>query len=253
MQKRFWNHIEKMLPDQARGAMQRVRGRVDRLRLSRMSRRDAFTTIYAEAMWDESSNAGSDFCSGPGSRDDAIVSPYVTAVSAYLSRLGKPDVADLGCGDFTVGSQLRPFCGRYFAADIVPPLIERNRAKYGEFDVDFQVLDIVAEALPVVDVIMIRQVLQHLSNDDIAHALERIRRSCRHLILTEHVPAGRDFPPNADHERGATIRLYKREPSGVVLTAPPFNLVPKHEAVLCEIPYGHPGEVSAIRTIAYEL
>ena len=173
MQKRFWNHIEKMLPDQARGAMQRVRGRVDRLRLSRMSRRDAFTTIYAEAMWDESSN--------------------------------------------------------------------------------FQVLDIVAEALPVVDVIMIRQVLQHLSNDDIAQALESIRRSCRHLILTEHVPAGRDFPPNADHERGATIRLYKREPSGVVLTAPPFNLVPKHEAVLCEIPYGHPGEVSVIRTIAYEL
>ena len=233
--------------------MQRVRGRLDRMRLGKMSRQDAFTTIYTEGLWNWGDSGGDDFCSGPGSRDDLIVSPYVAAVSAYLRRFGKPDVADLGCGDFNVGSQLRPFCRGYIAADIVPPLIERNRVRYAGADVDFRVLDIVTDALPTVDVMMVRQVLQHLSNDDISRALEKIKRSCRHLVLTEHVPAGNDFPANADNKSGADIRLHKRVPSGVVLTVPPFDLVPKSETVLCEVSDGRPGGLGIIRTIAYEL
>jgi hypothetical protein len=74
---------------------------------------------------------------------------------------------DLGCGDFNVGSQLRPYCSEYVACDIVQSLIERNKLKFADRGVEFRALDMASDPLPAGDVVFIRQVLQHMSNAQI--------------------------------------------------------------------------------------
>ena len=176
-----------------------------------------------------------------------MVAGYVNAVSEFLRGLGKPDVVDLGCGDFKVGSQIRPLCGRYTACDVVPELIDFNRGAYEQLDVDFRVLDITADALPEGDVVFVRQVFQHLSNAAIAKAMAKIVAHYKYLVLTEHVPALAGFVPNVDIATGAGTRL--QIGSGVVLTSPPFNLHAAAERTLSESPQF--GDV--IRIVVYTL
>ena len=112
----------------------------------------------------------------------------------------------------------------------------------------FEVLDIVRDPLPEGDVVFIRQVFQHLSNAHIAAVIRKLHR-CPRWIVTEHLPAGSDFVANLDKHPGLNIRLDAPEAggSGVVLTAPPFNIRPAGEQILCEVPsYG-----GVIRTTAY--
>lgn len=224
----------------------RVRRRLSRFR--QLSAEETFSTIYADRLWGSASDPSQPFCSGAGSHDKGVVSLYVESVSAFLRQFPqKPDVLDLGCGDFGVGGRLRHLCGAYIAGDIVPELIEFNRKKFASTDVDFRVLNLAVDPLPPADVIFVRQVLQHLSNREIAAFVAQLRGPFRFLVLTEHLPASPDFVPNRDKPTGPDIRLGLG--SGVVLTAPPFHLQSRREEILCEAEaFG-----GRIRTIVYEL
>jgi SAM-dependent methyltransferase len=210
---------------------------------------EIFSAIYKEQRWKTS--PGDDFSSGNGSRTPGVVLPYVEAVTKFLRALPHPpSVVDLGCGDFHVGAQLRPYCGRYIACDVVPALIERNKEKYAAEQVDFRALDIIESDLPAADVVFLRQVLQHLSNAQIAKIVPKLYRY-KFLILTEHVPAPPGFEPNHDKPTGGGIRV--PQGSGIVLTEPPFLLKIKSASLLCATNQSvaqHPG---LITTMLYEL
>jgi hypothetical protein len=201
---------------------------------SRLTAKDAFTKIYTEGLWAKSSNDQDSFSSGSGSRHPHIVGTYIGAVEKFLTSLDqkKPDVVDLGCGDFFIGSQIRHLCGNYIACDIVDSLIARNKNIYRHMDVDFRVLDITSDELPDGDVVFVRQVLQHLSNDLILNAIPKIESKYKYLLLTEHLPHSSSFAPNIDKPTGPDVRL--RYESGVVLTRPPFNMQAKRDVVLCQ-------------------
>jgi SAM-dependent methyltransferase len=163
-----------------------------------------------------------------------IVSVYVKVVSDFLNSLSfenKPDVVDLGCGDFNVGSQLRKFCRNYIACDIVPGLIDYNRSKFESLSVDFRVINIVADELPPGDVVFVRQVFQHLSNQQIGHILQKIVKNYKYLILTEHLPGEASFVPNVDKLPGPDIRTGVG--SGIVITSSPFDFKSRREVLLC--------------------
>jgi SAM-dependent methyltransferase len=210
-----------------------------------------FTKIYEENAWGKSDEQAQSFFSGNGSHEKHIVATYVTAIQRFLSSLGeKPDVVDLGCGDFNVGLNIRAFCENYVACDVVPSLIEFNKEKYKALNVDFRVLDLAEDDLPKADVVFIRQVLQHLSNRHIENAIPKISSSYKFLVLTEHLPDSGNFIPNLDKPAGPGVR--PAFDSGLVLTKSPFNLKVKAERVLCEMPefsdYG-----GLIRTTLYQL
>jgi SAM-dependent methyltransferase len=132
------------------------------------STREIFLKIYSEKKWGESGDPDDRFYSGAGSREAEVVGPYVQAIHQFLLAFDKkPDIVDLGCGDFFVGSKVRELCGKYIACDIVEPLIEFNKVKYRSLDVDFRILDLTTDDLPTANVLFIRQVLQHLANKDI--------------------------------------------------------------------------------------
>ena len=222
--------------------------RADR-QFANKSPKEVFTTIYKEKLW--GSYGLDDFYSGSGSHDEERVSIYVSAVRTFLEGLpSKPNVVDLGCGDFNVGKRIREACNQYVACDVVDALIERNKVTYKELDVDFRCMDICADRLPRGDVAFVRQVLQHLTNQQILDVVRKIS-IYKYLIVSEGVPVQKDFVANQDKPIGDGVRFKRSRKvnSGVVLTLPPFNLVHRTEFVLCEAFEGE----AVIRTTVYEL
>jgi SAM-dependent methyltransferase len=206
---------------------------------------ETFARVYQGNHWGR--RLGKKFYSGPGSHDPRIIGPYVDSVGAYLREFPQPqDVVDLGCGDFQVGSNLRRYCGRYTACDVVPDLIKYNAAKFSHLRVDFRCVDMVADPLPPGQVAFIRQVLQHLANAQIAQILPKLAQYSV-VVVTEHLPARTPFVANLDHEFGSGIRV-KRD-SGVVLTRPPFAFPVMDERELCCVDSGD----GRIKTVAYRI
>lgn len=191
----------------------------------------AMQQVYANQLW---GSDGSEFYSGEGSHQDNLVQPYVEAVTDFLRNHPSLTVLDVGCGDFNVGRQIMPFAQQYTAVDIVPELINRNRQIFQFPHVRFECLDLAQDALPQADVLIVRQVLQHLSNAEIMSFVNKLN-AFTYVILTEHLPNG-TFTPNVDIISGQGIRLKKK--SGVNLQAAPFSWKPQEEYPLVSVSLG---------------
>jgi hypothetical protein len=63
---------------------------------------------------------------------------------------------------------------KYIGIDIVPSLIEHHNITYGAKEVSFAHKDITSEKLPLAQLYLVRQVFQHLSNNDILNSLKNI-------------------------------------------------------------------------------
>ena len=210
--------------------------------------KDVFTKIYQEGAWGKGDGPDQKYFSGSGSHENSITHPYINAVRKMLASYHhKPNVVDLGCGDFHVGSLIRDLCGVYTACDIVEPLIAYNRDKYEDLDVNFKVLDLTSEIPPDGEVVFIRQVFQHLSNEQIKQALLNIAGKYKYLVVSEHLPSQPKFAHNLNKPAGSNTRLSVN--SGVVLTSAPFNLKPTESHCLCEVPE----QVGVVRTHLYKL
>jgi hypothetical protein len=208
-----------------------------------------FTKVYENHAWGESASPDYQFFSGYGSHDPTIVAAYVNAVQEFLSSFpNKPNVVDLGCGDFFIGRQLRHLCDRYVACDIVEPVISFNKERFKHIGVDFRILDLTKDELPTGDIVILRQVLQHLSNSDILRALPQIGSKYKYLLLTEHLPSNTDFDHNIDKPAGPDIRHTVN--SGVVLGSAPFSL---HAETTCLCESADPVFGGTIRTDLYNL
>lgn len=206
----------------------------------------AMVQVYQKQLWGSGEDAG--FYSGEGSYLPEIINPYIKAVTNFLKSTPVPYVlCDLGCGDFNIGRNFVQFSRQYYALDIVPALIQRNLKKFQADNLQFLCLDAAKDPLPEGDCVLIRQVLQHLSNQEIIQIIAKIK-SFKYIILTEHIPCG-EFEPNKDIISGQGIRLKKK--SGVNITQPPFNLVSKSSRTLCSVKLQD--NKGIIQTILYQL
>ncbi len=177
----------------------------------------AMEQVYEMKLWGANNTK---FYSGYGSHQSNIVAPYIDAVTSFLSSFKDPiTVCDLGCGDFNIGKQLIQCAKKYIAVDIVSDLIIYNKERFKKTNLEFQCLDIAVDNLPSADCVIVRQVLQHLSNNEVQNVVKKLR-DFKYVILTEHLPEG-DFIPNKDIISGQGIRLKKH--SGLNLIEHPFN------------------------------
>jgi len=178
---------------------------------------EVFGEIYRRGLW---GGGGNGFFSGSGS-DREISAPFVDIAGRYIDDHGIASIVDLGCGDFRVGRQLvRPGL-KYIGVDVVSDLIAENQRRYGNDFVSFEVRDIVNGPLPDGDLYLVRQVLQHMSNDQIDAVLRNLDDR-QHVIIAEHHPApDRLQRPNEDKRPGRGTRIGYR--SGVFPERPPFS------------------------------
>lgn len=178
-----------------------------------------FDDIYRRRLWSIGDDPTAEFYSGIGSYDPSIAE-YVDLVKCLIKQLGMKSVIEIGCGDFAVASQYVGVCQTYTGIEVVKRLAERNKRTFGSDTVKFLWLDASKSKLPSSDFCIIRQVLQHLNNKDIAAIFENV--SSKHILVTEHLPAAANITSyNADKKAGGGIRVPGG--SGVFIDKPPFN------------------------------
>lgn len=225
---------KRLLPDPVLSAVRSVRSAAMARRDARMTPRGVFTAVYASSAW---GGPAGQIWSGSGSHDPAVVEPYVVAVRERVTQSHPTDrtrLVDLGCGDSAVGSQLAGLGGTYVACDVVPDVIDHDREQFAHLGVEFRNLDIVSDPLPDGDVAFLRQVLQHLSNDQIVEVLTKLHIYST-VFITEHYPSDDDFSTsNLDKVHGSGTRVVRG--SGVFLSEPPFSLPAESLRLLVEAP-----------------
>jgi len=198
--------------------------------------KELFTSIYSKSMWNKKNDASEPFYSGIGSRDIDTVNNYKNKIEIFLKSLNQElKIVDLGCGDFYVHSDLVYLSKSYYAVDIVKELIEFNKKKYSNLNVEFINLDITKDKLPEGNIILIREVLQHLSNHNIKNVLKNIKKNNYHyLIITEVLPLEDNFIANKEFVDGPHTRTSYLE-SAVDVSKNPFNLKYKTQKKILDV------------------
>lgn len=192
---------------------------------------EIFSEIYEQNRWGGQRGA---FHSGSGSTA-GHAELYGELIRRFIREHRIQHVIDVGCGDFRVGARLLVPGVRYTGIDIVPALIESNRRIHGSELVRFECLNVIEEELPEGELCLVRQVLQHLSNAQIARVLDNVAKF-RYVIVTEHYPAAdRLRGKNLDKTCGEDVRIY--DGSAVYLDAPPFNR--SLSGLLLDVDAGH--------------
>ena len=176
-----------------------------------------FYEIYKNNLWGGETGT---FCSGEGSSLEANVI-YCDRVKNFISDHNIKTVLDIGCGDFQVSSEIVGSHFNYIGIDVVEPLIEHNQKKFGNEHISFECLDVTLDELPAADLILIREVFQHLSNQQISTILERIKK-VPYAIITEYQPSLEQLhEANIDKAHGMDTRIWDH--SGIYLEHPPFS------------------------------
>jgi SAM-dependent methyltransferase len=205
-----------------------------------LSNREVFEDIYRNRRW---GGEGTSPYSGYGS-DDEVTEPFIQFVRQYLRANGIRTVVDLGCGDFRVGAKISEKVEGYTGVDVAPTVVRRNQHQFGGDRVKFVTLDITEDALPDGDLYIVRQVLQHLSNEGIGKALDQLRER-PHVIIAEHHPApGRFQSFNIDKAAGYHTRVAKG--SGVYPDQLPFCFPATLRTSMPLPPLIAPGETLAV-------
>ena len=182
------------------------------------------------------------FFSGSGSHNEKIIIPYINTLLQIITNNNIRLITDLGCGDFWIMRHVLGTLDKnnynffYNGVDVVEELIEHNNKTFGRANVKFHCMDAAQEdtELPFGELLIIRQVLQHLNNADIKNILAKTK-NFKFLFITEHIYEGADSIFNVDKISNNGIRLNLK--SGVYLEHAPFNY--KNIVHLLKIPqYG---------------
>ncbi|MGF7078478.1 hypothetical protein [Mucilaginibacter sp. UYCu711] len=195
-----------------------------------------FSKIYQKNGW---GGKKGEFYSGPGSHN-FFIKGYTKVVADFILDNDVHTIVEIGCGDFNVSSGILNILDdvnhdyTYIGYDVVKSLIARNKSLYGSSKIDFVCKDSCVGRIKGGDLLIIRQVLQHLNNKSIKQITDKFK-NYKYIIFTEHQASekyGELIVPNTDQSTGVSIRLTVK--SGVYLDKTPFNL--KIDSKLFSIP-----------------
>jgi len=177
---------------------------------------ERFSDIHKKNFWNSDESL-----SGVGSEieyTESLRNWLVKVIPEYQIR----KFVDAPCGDFNWMRFVLPKVNvEYCGFDIVESIIRKNKEAYSDKNIDFEVANICTDKLPKCDLLMVRDCLFHLSNEDINKFLDNIKKvDYKYLLTTSHI-LDEDFV-NKDIVSG-DFRL-------INLFIEPFNF--KHEAVI---------------------
>ena len=170
-----------------------------------------FDNIYLTKLWMNSAGGTE---SGPGS-DIKYGLPFVQYLSAYISEFNIKSILDVGCGDLNlIKHVLQNIEVMYVGIDVSKVVIDRNIINYPMYEFRCGTLSSVDILPNEYQLCIIKDVLQHISNDNISEILTYIYKF-KHVIIVNDYKEG-----NEDCENGG----YR----GLDLKSDPFNLKPSY-------------------------
>jgi SAM-dependent methyltransferase len=169
---------------------------------------EVFTEIYQSGFWNENgfSRSGAEIRVNKG---------YVALLQDFMQKNHIHKVVDLGCGDWQFSRYIDWSGIEYIGYDVVKYVIERNQKNFAQPSIMFIQGDALEIELPEADLLICKDVLQHLSNEDILQLLEQLYKF-KHCLITNDVNHVTLSSKNPDILRGDYRPLD--------LTRPPFNL-----------------------------
>jgi 2-polyprenyl-3-methyl-5-hydroxy-6-metoxy-1,4-benzoquinol methylase len=170
-----------------------------------MSNKEVFSKIYKEDLWHGGSGAGSKL---------ENVKEYVEVLQKYIDKPEVKTVLDLGCGDWQFSKFLDLSSVSYLGVDVVESVIESNSTSYSASNIKFISRDITTYEVPKVDLIICKDVLQHLCNKDVVTILVKIITSSKFSLITN------DFKPENTENKDINNGDYRC----LDLTLSPFYL-----------------------------
>jgi SAM-dependent methyltransferase len=147
------------------------------------SSEEVFTHIYDKGVW--GLNAQGEGTSGGGSTA-SMTESYRIFLQQFLKDYAIQSVVDLGCGDWEF-SQFIDWNGiTYTGYDVVKSVIERNQKKFQQPSISFVHADILQALLPEADLLICKDVLQHLTNEDVALFIQKLSQF-KYCLITNDV------------------------------------------------------------------
>jgi SAM-dependent methyltransferase len=226
--------LQRFIPRSARLLMRNWRIRRLQQQYAPLTLAETFGRIYDTNAW-----GGGDAMT-PGSGEGStgrFVAEYRALMATRFREHNVSTIADLGCGNFNTGKVIAAMSASYTGVDIAQPVLNANTRIHAGEHVRFVRADLTRDVLPHADAALVRQVLQHLTNSEIAASLSNILRTYSLAIVTEHIYTGPGARPNLDIAHGPGTRVPLK--SGVLIDQAPFNI---NAAVVGNTPYA-PNEV----------
>ena len=148
--------------------------------LSDEARRATFNRFYDDNFWGDATSR-----SGPGSRVEATVA-IRAGLTQLLPALSIKSMLDAACGDFWWMKEVPMEGIDYLGWDISEGAIQFDNDHYASDSRQFVLADILNDDLPQVDLVFARDVLVHMSTDNVKKALRRIKASGSKYLITTH-------------------------------------------------------------------
>jgi SAM-dependent methyltransferase len=168
-----------------------------------------FNQVYASGKWaKDSAGKGT---SGPGSTLEAT-EEYRAYLQQFIKSHDVKSVVDAGCGDWSFSSAIDWGEARYLGVDISSQTIELVRQRFERKGVAFDIAD-VTESLPSADLLLCKDVLQHLPNEKVMRFIKNnlVKGKYKWAIITDDKGRDNHDIPAGEH------RL-------IDLGAPPFEV-----------------------------
>ncbi len=178
---------------------------------------EAFTNVYSACIWGKQENGSPS--SGEGSSPNHA-KPYMNFLQGYLLRHHIKSVLDVGCGTWEFSHQIDWNGIQYLGIDVVTSIIEQNQSTFGSETITFKTLDFLEEELPKADLLICKDVLQHLPLQDIQKFLTQAKRF-RHCILTNDILT--HLTEEESHHQN-NFDIHRGEYRPLDLELPPFSV-----------------------------
>jgi SAM-dependent methyltransferase len=153
-----------------------------------------FNEIYDNAGWAKGPDGQG--TSGSGSTVE-ITKQYRAYLEEFIKSHKVRSVVDAGCGDWEFSSTIDWNHARYLGVDISTRVIESVKKKYESKNVRFKVGD-VTESLPSADLLVCKDVLQHLPLALIAKFIKNNLKKGKYkwaIITNDRGPENNDIDP----------------------------------------------------------
>jgi SAM-dependent methyltransferase len=147
------------------------------------SSESVFTNIYKNAAW--GTNEVGEGSSGLGSRLENA-KEYVTFLQNFMQEQEVNSVVDVGCGDWGLSRYVDWKELEYQGYDVVKEVIEKNQAQFSSQTIRFHHADVLFTNLPAADLMICKDMMQHLRNDDILSLLYQVHKF-KHCLITNDV------------------------------------------------------------------
>ena len=159
----------------------------------------AFTAIYVNKVWG----------GGSGASSYDLTQPYVRVLADFMRNNTVTSVVDVGCGDWQFSRAMDWGGVRYRGFDVVESVVEANKKIFASDTVTFETMHSIND-LPPADLVVCKDVLQHLPNQDVNEYLDYFSSHYKYAIVTNDI-----FPDaytNVDirHGAGRALRLDQR-------------------------------------------